>query len=70
MISSDKLQSKAQFNLQSLGENETGYRAENIFFLQIKTSIKVNIWFVHIAFLYPHENLLQCKGMLGHCHLQ
>jgi len=23
------LQSKAQFNLQSLGENKTGYRAEN-----------------------------------------
>jgi len=29
---SDESQSKAQFNLQSLGENKTGYRAENIIF--------------------------------------
>jgi len=29
-ISSYKSQSKAQFNLQSLGDNKTGYRAENI----------------------------------------
>ena len=29
MISSDELQSKAEFNLQSLGESKTGYRAEN-----------------------------------------
>jgi len=30
IISSDELQSKAQFNLQSLRENKTGYRAENV----------------------------------------
>jgi len=30
IISSDEWQSKAQFNLQSLEENKTGYRAENI----------------------------------------
>jgi len=32
MISSDESQKKAQFNLQRLGENMTGYRAENSFF--------------------------------------
>jgi len=31
IISSDESQGKAYFNLQSLGENKTGYRAENIF---------------------------------------
>jgi len=30
IISSDESQSKAQFNLQSLGENRTGYSAESI----------------------------------------
>jgi len=30
IISSDEWQSKAQFNLRSLGENKIGYRAENI----------------------------------------
>ena len=29
-ISSDESQSKAQFNLQSFGENKSGYRAENV----------------------------------------
>jgi len=29
IISSDESQSKAQFNLQNLGGNKTGYRAEN-----------------------------------------
>jgi len=32
LISNNKLQSKATFNLQSLGENKTGYHAKNIFF--------------------------------------
>jgi len=32
IISTDELQSKAQFNTLSLGENKTGYRAENIDF--------------------------------------
>jgi len=32
IISSDRSQSKAQFNLQSLGEHKTGYRAVNIKF--------------------------------------
>jgi len=49
VISSDESQSKAGFNLQSLEENNTGYRAENIeFFPQMKTSRKVHIclhWF-------------------------
>ena len=30
IISSDESQSKAHFNLQSLGENKTGYRAKSI----------------------------------------
>jgi len=30
IISSDESQSKAQINLQSVGENKTAYRAENI----------------------------------------
>jgi len=30
VINSDESQSKAQINLQSLGENKTGYRAEII----------------------------------------
>jgi len=48
IISSDEMQSKAQLNTLSLGENKTGYRAENIFFPQMKTSRKVHIclqWF-------------------------
>jgi len=32
VISSDELQGKAQFNTLSVGENKTGYRAENIDF--------------------------------------
>ena len=39
IISSDESQSKAHFDLQSLGEIKTGYRAKNIqFFPQMKTS--------------------------------
>jgi len=46
IMRSDESQSKAQFIRQSLGENETGYRAKNIaynFFPQMKTSRKVHI---------------------------
>jgi len=43
IISNDEWQSKAQFNTQSLGENKTGYSAENINFFQMKTSRKVHI---------------------------
>jgi len=43
-MSSDESQSKAQCNLLSLGENKSGYRAENIkIFPQMKTSRKVHI---------------------------
>jgi len=38
LISSDESQSKAKFNLQSLGEKKTSYRAENRFFPKVKTS--------------------------------
>jgi len=63
-MSSDESQSKAQCNLLSLGENKSGYRAENIKnFPQMKTSRKVHIWFVYIAFLYSPENVLLCKAM-------
>jgi len=31
-VSSDESQNKAQFNLQSLGANKTGYRAESMDF--------------------------------------
>jgi len=30
IMSSDELQSKAHFDLQTLGENKTGYRAKSI----------------------------------------
>jgi len=32
IISSDESQGKAQFNMQRLGENKTGHRAENVDF--------------------------------------
>jgi len=45
IISNDKSQSKAQFNMQSLGGNKTGYLAEmKDFFSQTKTSRKVHIY--------------------------
>jgi len=55
------LQSKAQVNLQSLGEKEIGYRAENI--------ISFHRWKLHEKFLfiytdYPADNVLLCKAML------
>jgi len=40
IISSDEWQSKAQFNLQSLGENKTGYPAENIKFVSTDENLK------------------------------
>jgi len=40
ITSSDELQSKAQFNLQSLGENKTGYRTENIKFVSTDENLK------------------------------
>jgi len=40
IISSDEWLSKTQFNLQSLGENKTGYRAENIKFLSTDENLK------------------------------
>ena len=84
IISSDESQSRAQFNLPSLGENKTGYRAENTIcfvtyslFPQIKHNIvcfhrlkpEENSTFVCIAFLYPPENVLPCKAVLVHYQL-
>ena len=40
IISSDEWQSKAQFNLQSLGGNKIGYRAENIKFVSTDENLK------------------------------
>ena len=40
IMSSDESQSKAQFNLQSLGENKTGYCAENIEFVSTGKNLK------------------------------
>jgi len=49
IISSDELQSKAQFNWKSLWKNKTGYLAENLYFFpQWKLPRKVHIclhWF-------------------------
>ena len=39
-MSSDQSQSKAQFNLQSLGANKTGYFAENIKFVSTEENFK------------------------------
>ena len=39
-LSSDEWQSKAQFNLQGLGENKTGYRAENAKFVCSDENLK------------------------------
>jgi len=39
-ISSDESQSKAQFTMQSFGENNTGYRAENIKFVSTDENFK------------------------------
>jgi len=47
IISSDESQSKAQFNLQNLGENTTGYRAENMKFVSADETSRI----VHI-YLY------------------
>jgi len=43
IISSNESKSKTQFNLQNLGENESGYLSENRIFPQMKTSRKVYI---------------------------
>jgi len=57
IISSDELQSKAQFNVG------TGYRAEKTdIFPQMKTSRKVHIC-LHLIF-YLLDNVLQYKAML------
>jgi len=40
MISNNASQSKAQFNLQSFGENKTGYRAQNIKFVSTDENFK------------------------------
>jgi len=53
---------KAQFTLQSLGENKTGNRAEHIFF-----STNENFKKFHIClhwFLYLSDNVLLGKVML------
>jgi len=53
------LQSEAQFNLQSLGDNKTGYHAENInFFPQMKTSRKV-----HICLHWLFKSSWKCTAM-------
>jgi len=40
VISTDESQSEAKFNFQSLGENETGYHAENIKFVSTGENLK------------------------------
>jgi len=50
VISRDESQNKAHFNLLSLGENETDYSAENIFFPQMKTPRKAHIC-LHLFFI-------------------
>jgi len=40
IISSNEWQSKAKYNLQSLGENKSGYRAENIKFVSTDANRK------------------------------
>jgi len=49
-ISSDESQSKAQFNMQNLGENKTGYRAENIHFFH-RWKLQEKSTFVYIDFI-------------------
>jgi len=61
IINSDESQGKAQFNTLSIGENKTGYRAENRFFPQMNFSRNVHIC-LH-RFLYPPDNVLLRKGM-------
>jgi len=61
LISSDESQSKAKFNLQSLGEKKTSYRAENRFFPKGENFKST---FVNIDFLYPPDNALLCKAIL------
>ena len=64
VINSNESQSKAQFNLQSLGENKTGYRADNIKFVSTDLKLQEKSAFVYTAFLYPSDNVLLCKAML------
>jgi len=62
-MSSDKSQSKAHFDLQSLGENKTDYRAKNNIFHRWKLHTFVYIYmalkFVNIYCTYasPLHNL-------------
>jgi len=42
MISCDESPSEAQFNLQNLGENKTGYCAENLKFVSTNENFKKN----------------------------
>jgi len=58
-MSSDESQSKAHFDLQSLGENKTGYVLKREKFPQMKTS--------HIClhcFFYASNKVLLCKAVL------
>ena len=58
-ISSDEWQSEEQFNPQSLGENKTGYRAENIKFISTDQNLKKN----------PHLFTLHIYTLLKmYCH--
>jgi len=60
IISSDELQSKAQFNLQSLGESKTSYHAENIHSFFHRWKLQEKSTFVYIRFLYPPDNVMYC----------
>jgi len=67
IISSDESQSKAQFNLfnlQSVGENTTGYCAKYIKFVSTDENLKKRLRLFLYCFLYPLENVLLYKALL------
>jgi len=51
---------KAQFNLQRLGENKTGYRAENIKFVSTDENFKRSPHLFTLLFIPSYFYLNQC----------
>jgi len=67
IISSDESQSKAQFNTLRLGENNSGYRAENVDFFH-RWKLQENSAFVYIDFytlLKMYYYAKQCQFARG-----
>jgi len=55
---------QVQLNLQSLGENKTGYHPENIKFVSTDENFKKSPHLLTCFFSYVSDDVLLCKAML------